>query len=114
MYNNYICYIHILLVKRGFYVKTKQWSKLAGVLFTTGTIGLTVSPVYAADITGNNGLVEITDGQSYSEDNIYGWYKTDATNVTKGKVNISGGTIDCSSIYGGYSKNGISTNIQPI
>ncbi|WP_289146402.1 hypothetical protein [uncultured Megamonas sp.] len=91
-------------------MKTKQWSKLAGVLFTTGTIGLTVSPVYADDIIGNNGLVEITDGQSYSEDNIYGWYKTDATNVTKGKVNISGGTIDCSSIYGGYSKNGISTN----
>lgn len=91
-------------------MKTKQWSKLAGILFTTGTIGLTVSPVYAYDITGNdnNGLVEINSGRN--DNNIYG-YKIIDGNATNGKVVISGNTmIRTSSICGGYSEEENSIN----
>ncbi|BDA09714.1 hypothetical protein MU1CBH_07420 [Megamonas funiformis] len=91
-------------------MKTKQWSKLAGILFTTGTIGLTISPVYADDITGNdnNGVVEINN--DLNSDYVCG-YKIIDGNAINGKVVISGNTmIRTSSIYGGYSDSGDSIN----
>ena len=103
-------------------MKTKQWSKLAGILFTTGTIGLTVSPVYADDITGNdnNGVVEINNDNIYNQSvSIYGWHMINNNkDAIEGRVNISDGTIgldnvgsyNAISIYGGYSDNGDAKN----
>lgn len=88
-------------------MRKKQLSKLATVLFTTGTIGLSVSPVYAGQVIDSNDSGGKTTISAGDYDKAYGFYEND--DVSNGMVTVSGGAVS-GEVAGGYSNNGTSNS----